>query len=233
MNVLELLDTHFRRWNVQLRSPALPGHLWILPSWAPWVHVALVSCTPQMFVIRLSFICDHTAVVCFGFEFLLWKSLVFLLTFILGARKDQAVQMLILWLNPGKVKPLRGAPGGKPLLNGRWLMIRADSPRAVTMTACEAYAFLICYEAVTFAIIKGQKWSQSRIIFWLLFLLGVVWKIGVDFQERLLLWWSNNHIARAWLIPLRACSCEFSGHVCSPVSRLSACSMGQASTGWV
>ena len=44
-------------------------------------------------------------------------------------------------------------------------------------------------------------------------------KIRCDFQERLLLWWSNNHSARAWLIPLpRACSCEFSGCVCSPVN---------------
>lgn len=44
-------------------------------------------------------------------------------------------------------------------------------------------------------------------------------KIRCDFQGRLLLWWSNNHSARAWLIPLPwACSCEFSGYVCSPVN---------------
>ena len=44
-------------------------------------------------------------------------------------------------------------------------------------------------------------------------------KIRCDFQEQLLLWWSNNHSARAWLIPLPwACSCAFSGYVCSPVN---------------
>lgn len=65
---------------------------------------------------------------------------------------------------------------GKPLFNGRWL-IGADSLRAITMTTSEASTLLqSVMRQWLFPSSRGQKWSQSKIVFWLLFWLGVVWK---------------------------------------------------------
>lgn len=71
---------------------------------------------------------------------------------------------------------------GKPLCNGRWL-IGADSLPAATMPTSEAPRSCSLLWGMTCYHQGGQKWSQSRIIFWLLFLLGVVWKDKVWFPR--------------------------------------------------